>query len=92
MIGAKVRLPVKVTINSPKGIRDAGPGLHEVIAAHELIHAIGHGSHNTHLMGQTLNKELGDNPAGDKVRSGTVKMPPLKLSRESINLLTKIWN
>jgi len=91
MTSAEVRLPVKITISTPQGIRDAGPGVHEVIAAHELVHALGHEPHNSHLMGQTLNKEMGDNSADDKLRAGSVKMPPLKLSPQSISQLKAIW-
>jgi hypothetical protein len=92
LLRAVVSLPVKVPINTPQGIRDAGPGILEVIAGHEFVHALGHGSHNSQLMGQTMYKELGDNAAGDKLRSGSVKMPPLTLSSESVVQLKTIWN
>jgi hypothetical protein len=52
LLRAEVRLPVKLTINTPKGIRDAGTGMAEVIAAHEFVHALGHVPHNSHLMAQ----------------------------------------
>jgi len=92
LIRADVRLPVKLTINSPKGIRDAGTGMAEVIAAHEFVHALGHEPHNTHLMAQTLNKMLGDRAAGDKLQAGAVAMPPLQLSDESIEMLKSVWS
>jgi hypothetical protein len=59
---AEVGLPVKLTINTPKGIRDAGIGMAEVVAAHEFVHALGHVPHNSHLMAQTLQKVMGDRP------------------------------
>jgi hypothetical protein len=43
-------------------------------------------------MGQTMNKELGDSGAGDRLRSGGVRMPPLLLSGESIDQLKSIGN
>jgi hypothetical protein len=92
MLRADVRLPVKLTINSPKGIRDAGLGMAEVIAAHELVHALGHTPHNSHLMTQTFNKVLGDNAAGDKLQAGGVAMPPLQLSDETVDMLKGIWS
>ena len=92
LLGAKVRLPVKVVINSPKGIRDAGPGILEVIVAHELVHALGQAVHNSHLMGQTMTKSLGDSPAGDKLQTGAIKMPPLQLAQETVDALKSIWN
>src|SRR5690348_5993774 len=49
LLSAEVRLPVKVDINTPDGLRDAGIGILEVIAAHEFVHALGHEEHNSHL-------------------------------------------
>jgi hypothetical protein len=92
LLRAEVRLPVKVTINTPRGLRDAGPGILEVIAGHEFVHALGHSVHNSHLMGQTMYKELGDSGAGDRLRSGGVKMPPLTLAHDSVSQLKTIWN
>ena len=92
LLRAVVGLPLKVTINTPQGVRDAGPGILEVIAAHEFVHALGHSAHNSALMGQTMYKELGDTAAGDALRSGGVKMPPLTLAAESIAQLKTIWN
>jgi hypothetical protein len=42
LLRAEVRLPVKLTINTPSGVREAGIGMAEVVAAHELVHALGH--------------------------------------------------
>jgi hypothetical protein len=92
LLRAEVRLPVDVTINSPQGVRAAGPGILEVIAGHELVHALGHGTHNSHLMGQTMYKALGDSAAGDKLKAGAVMMPPLTLSPQSVTDLKAIWN
>lgn len=92
LLRADVRLPVKLTINSPKGIRDAGIGMAEVIAAHEFVHALGHTPHNSHLMTQTWNKVLGDRASGDKLQAGAIPMPPLQLSDESVDMLKAIWS
>lgn len=92
LLRAEVRLPVKLTINTPKGMRDAGTGLAEVIAAHEFVHALGHAPHNSHLMAQTLYKVLGDRAADDKLKAGAVSMPPLQLSDESVAMLKGIWS
>ena len=91
MVRAEVRLPVKVTINTPSGVRDAGPGVLAVIAGHELVHALGHGGHNANLMSQTLYKELGDSAVKDKLKAGSARMPPLTLSTETISELQGIW-
>jgi len=55
---AEVCLPVKLSINTPKGVRDADTGYAEVIAAHEFVHALGHAPHNSRLMAQTFSKSL----------------------------------
>ncbi len=91
MLRAQVRLPATVTINTPTGIRDAGPGILEVIAAHEFVHALGHNTHNSLLMAQTMSKVMGDSAAQDKLKAGTVEMPPLKLSAATITALQTIW-
>ena len=80
LLRAEVRLPVKLTINTPSGIREAGIGMAEVVAAHELVHALGHEPHNSHLMAQTMHKAMGDRPADDKLQAGAAAMPPLQLS------------
>ena len=87
---AEVRLPVKLTINTPKGVREAGIGMAEVIAAHELVHALGHAPHNSHLMAQTLHKVMGDRAAGDKLKAGAIDMPPLQLADDSVAMLKAI--
>jgi hypothetical protein len=92
LIRADVRLPVKVLINTPARVRDAGTGVLEVIAGHEFVHALGHEPHNTHLMSQTMYKEAGDRPAQDKLKGGTVYLPPLVLSDKSVSLLKSVWN
>jgi hypothetical protein len=92
LLRAEVRLPVKLTINTPKGIRDAGTGMAEVIAAHEFVHALGHEPHNSHLMTQTFSKVMGDRAAGDKLQAGAVAMPPLQLSDESVDMLKGVWS
>ncbi|MGZ5090777.1 MAG: hypothetical protein ACXWCY_08825 [Burkholderiales bacterium] len=91
MLQAEVRLPVNVTINTPQGIRDAGPGILEVIAGHEFVHALGHSGHNSKLMGQTMQKSMGDKASADQLKAGDVAMPPLVLSSESISNLKAIW-
>ena len=91
MLRATTRLPVKVTINSPSGVRDSGIGVLSFIAAHEFVHALGHVPHNTLLMTQTLYFALGDTPAGDKLTADSVKMPPIRLSSESLDMLKGIW-
>lgn len=60
LIQAKVRLPEKVTINTPQGARKAGVGILEIIVAHEFVDALGQVEHSTHLMAQTLYKEPGN--------------------------------
>jgi hypothetical protein len=91
LLRAEVRLPVKLTINTPKGEREAGPGMYEVVAAHEFVHALGHAPHTSHLMAQTMHKVMGDRPAGDKLKGGSDLLPPLQLSDDSVALLKEIW-
>jgi hypothetical protein len=91
MLRAEVRLPVSVTINTPSGPRNAGVGILEVIAGHELVHALGHNEHNSHLMAQTMQKEMGDRAGQDKLRAGAIRLPPLALSPESVTTLKSIW-
>ena len=91
LLRAEVRLPVKLTINTPKGVRDAATGMAEVVAAPEFMHALGHAPHTSNLMAQTLYKVLGDRAAGDKLKAGAVTMPPLQLSDESVKMLKGIW-
>ena len=90
-VGAEVRLPVKISINTPQGLRDAGAGVLEVVAAHEFVHALGHDEHNSHLMAQTMYKEAGDTGAGDKLKTGEVRLPPLVLSSQTVTTLQGLW-
>ena len=90
---ADVRLPLKVTISTPQGIRDAGIGVREVIAAHEFVHALGHTPHNSQLMTQTFYKEFDSNASKDKLKTAdNAKLPPIALSPASVALLKGIWN
>ena len=93
MIRSEVRLPVAVLINTPSGQRGAGSGVLEVIAGHEFVHALGHEQHNSHLMSQTMYKEMGDRAAQDKLRAGTggVHLPPLSISDDTVTTLKSIW-
>jgi hypothetical protein len=91
LVRAQVRLPVKVVINTPSGIRDAGLGVLEVIAAHEFVHALGQEPHNSHLMAQTFSKQPGDTPAGDTLQAGGISLPPLSLASDTVDLLKSIW-
>ncbi|MBK6972361.1 MAG: hypothetical protein IPH26_05185 [Sterolibacteriaceae bacterium] len=92
LIQAKVGLPEKVTINTPQGVRKAGTGILEIIAAHEFVHALGQAEHSSHLMAQTFYKEPGDNAAGDKLKAGGVKLPPLLLAPDTVDTLKGIWS
>jgi hypothetical protein len=92
MISADVRLPVEVIMSTPARLRNAGAGVLEVIAGHEFVHALGHEPHNTHLMSQTMYKEAGDRPVDDRLKAGTIRLPPVVLSDDSVELLQSIWN
>lgn len=91
LLRSEIRFPATMKINTPSGLRPAGPGIYLVVAAHEFVHSLGHGSHNTHLMAQTLQKVMGDSPKGDKLQAGAVMMPPLQLSDASVQELKAIW-
>jgi hypothetical protein len=88
---AEVRLPQKILMNTPSRLRNAGPGVFQVIAAHEFVHALGQEHHNSHLMAQTMQKEAGDSPGQDKLRAGAILLPPISLSENSVSLLRSIW-
>lgn len=88
---ADVRLPQKILINTPSGLRNAGAAVFQVIAAHEFVHALGQEHHNSHLMAQTMQKEVGDSPAQDKLRAGGVALPPISLSEDTLSLLRSTW-
>jgi predicted Zn-dependent protease len=91
LVRSEVRLPVRIQINTPRGLRPAGPGIYLVVAAHELVHSLGHDSHNTHLMAQVFQKVMGNSPAGDRMQAGSVLLPPLQLSDDSVQELKDIW-
>jgi hypothetical protein len=42
-------------------------------------------------MAQTMQKEVGDSPAQDKLRAGGVSLPPISLSEDSLSLLRSTW-
>lgn len=91
LLSAVVRLPIKVLIPTPSNTREAGPGILEVIAAHEFVHALGQAKHNSHLMAQTWTKLAGDTPAGDTLQAGGISMPPLDLAPDTVDQLKAIW-
>lgn len=91
LLSAVVRLPIKVLIPTPSDTREAGPGILEVIAAHEFVHALGQAKHNSHLMAQTWTKLAGDTPAGDTLQAGGISMPPIDLSSDTVDQLKAIW-
>ncbi len=88
---AETRLPDKVQINTPGGLRTAGPGVLEVIAAHEYVHALGQEHHSSLLMTRTFNKVPGNSAAGDKLQAGSAMLPPLALADDTVELLKGIW-
>jgi hypothetical protein len=92
LLRSEVRLPVQIKINTPSGLRPAGAGLYLVVAAHELVHSLGHDGHNTHLMAQVFQKVMGNSAAGDRMQAGSVLLPPLSLSDDSVQVLKDIWN
>jgi predicted Zn-dependent protease len=91
LVRSDVKLPPQIQINTPNGLRPAGPGIYLVVAAHELVHSLGHDGHNSHLMAQVFQKVLGDSPDGDKIQAGSVSLPPLRLSNDSVQILKGIW-
>lgn len=91
LLKSEVRLPVRIQINTPSGLRGAGPGIYEVVAAHELVHSLGHSAHTTHLMSQTFQKVMGNSPSGDRLQAGSGMLPPIQLSDDSLGVLKGIW-
>jgi hypothetical protein len=91
LVRSDVSLPTQIKINTPSGLRPAGPGIYLVVAAHELVHSLGHSAHNTHLMAQVFQKVLGNSPAGDKMQAGSAFLPPLQLADDSVQILKGIW-
>lgn len=91
LMRSEVRLPVRIQINTPSGQRQAGLGIYVVVAAHEIVHSLGHDGHNTHLMAQVFQKIMGNSAAGDRLQAGSVIQPPLQLSDASVRMLKGIW-
>ena len=94
MIKATVGLPKELKFSVPwgeTGLRSAGAGARSVIAGHEIVHALMHHTHNSHLMAQTLSVEIGDDASGDKLKAKDVLMPPLQLSNATIGDLKAAW-
>ena len=85
-------LPVKATINTPWGIREGGPGVLEVIVAHEFVHALGQVEHSaSHLMCSPMTPVPGNSPAGDLLQANGVNLPPNALAPDTIQLLQSLW-
>jgi predicted Zn-dependent protease len=92
LLSAVVSLPVKATINTPQGVREAGAGVLEVIVAHEFVHALGQVQHtNSHLMYSPMSPVPGDSPAGDILQGNGVNLPPLALAPDTVDLLQSLW-
>lgn len=91
LLRSEVSLPTTIQINTPSGMRAAGIGIYVVVAAHEIVHSLGHDSHNTHLMAQVFQKVMGNSAAGDKLQAGPIMLPPLQLSDASVQELKGIW-
>lgn len=92
---AFVFLPSTPQVNTPRGPREAGPGVKLVIAVHELVHACGltNAEHsNDDLFMGFPNVDAGTRPQGDRVRvSHSVVMPPLVLSTGTANRIRTLW-
>jgi hypothetical protein len=89
---AVVSLPVKASINTPQGVREAGAGVLEVIVAHEFVHALGQVEHSaSHLMCSPMTPVPGDSPRGDLLQANGVNLPPIALSPDTIELLQSLW-
>ena len=91
LLKSEVRVPVRIVISTPRAVRPAGPGIYEVVAAHELVHSLGHNSHNTHLMSQTFQTVAGTSAAGDRLQVSSGMLPPIQLSDESMGVLKGRW-
>jgi hypothetical protein len=92
LLSAVVALPVKATINTPWGIREGGPGVLEVIVAHEFVHALGQVEHSaSHLMCSPMTPVPGNSPAGDLLQANGVNLPPIALAPDTIQLLQSLW-
>jgi hypothetical protein len=89
---AVVTLPVKASINTPQGVREAGAGVLEVIVAHEFVHALGQVKHSTsNLMCSPMMPVPGNSPSGDLLQANGVNLPPIALASDTIQLLQSLW-
>jgi hypothetical protein len=92
LLSAVISLPVKATINTPEGVREAGAGVLEVIVAHEFVHALGQVKHSpTHLMASPMTPVPGNSPSGDILQANGVNMPPVVLASDTVDLLQSLW-
>jgi hypothetical protein len=91
LTAADVHLPGNALVSTPARVRKPGPGVLQVIAAHEFVHALGQTDHDSHLMTWKMDVAAGDTPSEDKLRAGAILLPPIALSDESIALLRSIW-
>jgi hypothetical protein len=91
LLSAVVSLPVKAMINTPDGMREAGPGVMEVIVAHEFVHALGQVEHTSQLMCSPMTPFPGDSPSGDLLQANAVNLPPIALAPDTIELLQSLW-
>src|ERR1700679_4201618 len=88
LLSAVVSLPVKASINTPQGMREAGAGVLQVIVAHEFVHALGQVDHSaSHLMCSPMTPVPGNSPSGDLLQAKGVNLPPIALAPDTINLL-----
>lgn len=96
-LSGNVKLPpeVKAQVTYPKyQYRRAGKGVYAFILAHEIVHALGYGKHDSHLMTETVSVDGDPKPAKDKVvhaRTNKVLGPPIKLSSDTIKGLRETW-
>jgi len=93
---AYIYLPSQPKINTPNGLRAAGPGVMKVIAAHELLHACGleNSNHSSYDLFQGNPRvDAGDTAKGDRVLIGIgpKAMPPLYLSGGTANSIKDLW-
>ena len=93
---ASIYLPSNPKINTPKGLRPAGPGVMKIIAAHELLHACGleNSDHSDDDLFQGMPRvDAGDTAKGDRVLLGTgpKAMPPLFLGGSTARALRELW-
>ncbi len=93
---AFVFLPKSPPINTPSGVRLAGPGVLKVIVFHELLHAVGL-SNDDHAPDDVFQANPqpypGDTPAEDGLMIGSTAkhMPPIILSQTTIRLVKGLW-